>query len=215
MIASASVLLPGALAIATDVSVRACRATQRTLANHKSRSRSAVVQSESLGGLREGLRFDVVLVNPPYVPTPTEELWDSLKLLRVSGGGREGAPGETETAAFTLTWAGGRDGAEMTRVMLRAGLRRLESETAEGRLYMIVVEENNPEDLAAFALREWDEIRAERGGACAGLEWTIAVQTRANNELLSVMRFVVVVGGGGGGGGGKVAEGDEEGCNPR
>ena len=155
MIASASVLLPGALAIATDISVRACRATQRTLANHKSRSRSAVVQSESLGGLREGLCFDVVLVNPPYVPTSTEELWESLKVLRLSGGGRESAtisPKETESAAFTLTWAGGRDGAEMSRVMLRAGLSRLESETAKGRLYVIVVEENNPEDLAAFAL---------------------------------------------------------------
>ena len=185
--ASASVLLPGAYVVGTDLSQRACLATRATLAAHTEScsGRSDVLGTESLLGLRPGAPFDVVLVNPPYVPTSSEELRESLSTLRERGGA---AVPETEGAAFTLTWAGGLDGVEMTVAMLEAGLRALAA--AGGRLYLIVVQENQPEELARRAQDVWRGVWADRGRRPPRLAWAVAVQTRASNELLSVLRFV-------------------------
>ena len=65
--ASASVLLPGAYVVGTDLSQRACLATRATLAAHAEScsGRSDVLGTESLLGLRPGAPFDVFLLNPP------------------------------------------------------------------------------------------------------------------------------------------------------
>uniref|UniRef100_A0A7S2WYL8 Methyltransferase small domain-containing protein n=1 Tax=Chloropicon primus TaxID=1764295 RepID=A0A7S2WYL8_9CHLO len=189
VITSAAVLLPTAYAVGTDLSSRACLASRETLRSHppSCSSRSDVVATESLRGFRPGAAFDVVLVNPPYVPTSSEELAESLRVLR---GRREASEAETEGAAFTLTWAGGVEGVEMTKEMLRAGLGLLNARG--GRLYLIVVQENRPEEMAKHATRVWRELwgRSEGDDPAPGLSWSIAIQTRANNELLSVLRFI-------------------------
>jgi release factor glutamine methyltransferase len=198
--ASAALLLPLAYVLGTDLSSRACLASKKTFESHDCSPRSDVVASESLCSFKSSLSFDIILANPPYVPTSTEELSESLAILRAgrqkpvldSAGDRE-----TESAAFTLTWAGGEDGIEMTKKMLRAALGHLSLD--RGRLYLVVVAENHPDVLKAYATELWDEIWAEKyqklfeeeGGRKPKptLSAAIAVQTRANNELLSVLRF--------------------------
>ena len=94
--ASAALLLAGARGApappltALDVNPEALAATGGTLAAHG--LSGALLRADLLSGLRRGV-FDLVLFNPPYVPTPPEEL--------------ERAAGERGLAA---AWAGGERG---------------------------------------------------------------------------------------------------------
>ena len=196
---SASILVPNAYVLGTDLSSRACLASKATLEAHKRSGRADVVASESLCCIKATQGFDLILINPPYVPTSSEELLESLQVLRTKQMSLLGCAAacdvETENAAFTLTWAGGNDGVEMTKVMLRAGLSRL-SVRDGSRLYLIVVQENQPEEIGEYGTSIWDDVSCRehgsgKGGNTPSLSWSIALQTRANNELLSVLRFVV------------------------
>ncbi|AYU81767.1 hypothetical protein, conserved [Leishmania donovani] len=76
--------------------------------------------------------FDVVLFNPPYVPTSLEELQDAI----------------AQRDVITTAWCGGPRG----RVVLDRFLRQLPSVLSRrGVCYLVLIKENNATDVVAFA----------------------------------------------------------------
>ncbi|KAJ1560065.1 HemK methyltransferase member 2, partial [Cladochytrium tenue] len=139
----AALLGPSSAAfLATDLNPIACDATQQTAqtntypigdAGDDSGRRKLPLPVESVaarlaGPLGSRLRaaVDVLLFNPPYVPTPPEEV---------------GAPG------LPAAWAGGVDGREVIDEFLPV-VDHLLSPT--GVLYLVAVRENRPDELAAL-----------------------------------------------------------------
>lgn len=119
----ASVVGPSALYLCTDVNSAAARCTAKT-ASCNSVSLQPVITSlvESLLPRLSG-KVDVLLFNPPYVVTPSEE---------VGGTGVEAA------------WAGGRRGREVTDRLLPVVAQLLSS---QGLFYLVTVAENDPEEI--------------------------------------------------------------------
>jgi release factor glutamine methyltransferase len=120
-----STLMKSAHAIATDINPKALSLTRKT-AKANGLQLLETVQSDlasPLLGRCQGL-MDVIIFNPPYVPTPDSE---------VSGNGIE------------ASWAGGEKG---RRVTDRAIPQIAQLLSKSGVCYMITVDDNEPEDLA-------------------------------------------------------------------
>ncbi|XP_030607383.1 methyltransferase N6AMT1 [Archocentrus centrarchus] len=119
----ASVLGPSALYICTDVNPAAAQCTAKTA------SCNSVPLQPVITDLAECLlpqlcgKVDILLFNPPYVVTPSEE---------VGSTGIEAA------------WAGGERGREVTDRFLPAVARLLSS---KGLFYLITIAENDPEEI--------------------------------------------------------------------
>ena len=112
--------------LAVDLNPVAARTTQK-LALHNGVCVD-VVQSHLVNGLSrlQHNHVDVLLFNPPYVPTPLEEV---------------GQPG------ITASWAGGDDG----RVVIDEFLPLLGGLLSpSGRCYLILVEENKPKEIIQY-----------------------------------------------------------------
>ncbi|KAK3274792.1 hypothetical protein CYMTET_17042 [Cymbomonas tetramitiformis] len=124
VICSAALLLQGSgVCFATDVNPRAAAATQATLAAHGVSAEVAI--GDLFAGLQPRLsgQVDVLLFNPPYVPTPSEEV------------GRGGV---------SAAWAGGDKGREVIDRVLPQVNRLL---SATGCLLMVLVQENDIEEV--------------------------------------------------------------------
>lgn len=112
-----------------DVNRDALQATAATAARNAASVQP--VQMDLLTALRPGL-VDVLVFNPPYVPTSDEELQSAL-----------------QTADISAAWAGGPRG----RLVLDRLLPRLGALLApRGVFYLLGVRENAPDEIAA-ALR--------------------------------------------------------------
>nr|XP_046237876.1 methyltransferase N6AMT1 isoform X2 [Scatophagus argus] len=122
----ASVVGPSALYLCTDVNPAAAQCTAMT-ASCNSVSLQPIITSlvECLLSRLTG-KVDVLLFNPPYVVTPSEE---------VGSTGIEAA------------WAGGRRGREVTDRLLPVVAQLLSS---EGLFYLITIAENDPEDIVCL-----------------------------------------------------------------
>jgi release factor glutamine methyltransferase len=98
---------------------------------------------------------DVLVFNPPYVPTP--------ELPSMYQQGAEGGEGQASTAAayeedsrlLALSYAGGRDGMEITDRLIEALPEVLSS---RGVAYLLLCAQNKPEEVK-------DRIRGLEGGA--------------------------------------------------
>ncbi|KAL5705852.1 peptide chain release factor N(5)-glutamine methyltransferase [Ranunculus cassubicifolius] len=109
--------------IATDINPNAVRVTQETLKAH---GVDAEVICGSIGaGLEKRLEgmVDVMVVNPPYVPTPEEEV------------------GKGDIAS---AWAGGENGRSVIDKILLVADKML---SERGWLYMVTVAENDPRQI--------------------------------------------------------------------
>lgn len=119
----ASVLGPSALYLCTDVNPAAAHCTAKT-ASCNSVSLQPVITSLTQSLLpRLSGNVDVLLFNPPYVVTPSEE---------VGGTGIEAA------------WAGGKRGREVTDRFLPVVPQLLSS---QGLFYLITIAENDPGEI--------------------------------------------------------------------
>mmetsp|Transcript_19785 Transcript_19785/g.43253 ORF Transcript_19785/g.43253 Transcript_19785/m.43253 type:complete len:218 (-) Transcript_19785:678-1331(-) len=129
VICSAALLIQGnGVCFATDVNPQAAAATRMTLAAHG--VHAEVVVGDLLAGMEKRLagKVDVLLFNPPYVPTPDEEVW--------SGKGEGG---------ITASWAGGDRG----RVVIDRVLPLVNDLLSpSGILLMVLVHDNDPPDVA-------------------------------------------------------------------
>lgn len=121
--------------VATDISSKAAAVTRETLAAHD--VKADVFVTDLVSGLENRLvgAVDVLLFNPPYVPTSDEE-------IGVGG--------------LTASWAGGPRG----RVVIDRMLAIVDSLlSSTGCMYMITLSENNPVEICrimsekAFASR--------------------------------------------------------------
>ncbi|XP_070711668.1 methyltransferase N6AMT1 [Pempheris klunzingeri] len=125
----ASVIGPSALYVCTDVNPAAAQCTAET-ASCNNVPLEPIVTSlvESLLPRLSG-KVDVLLFNPPYVVTPSEE---------VGGRGIEAA------------WAGGKRGREVTDRFLPVVAQLLSS---KGLFYLITITENDPEEIISLLVK--------------------------------------------------------------
>ncbi|XP_021290414.1 hemK methyltransferase family member 2 [Herrania umbratica] len=113
----------GAQFIATDINHHAVRVTQETMEAH--RVHAELINTDIASGLENRLAglVDLLVVNPPYVPTPEEEV------------GREG---------IASAWAGGENGRSVIDRILLVALKLL---SKRGWLYMVTLTANNPSQI--------------------------------------------------------------------
>ncbi|KAL0389361.1 UNVERIFIED_CONTAM: Methyltransferase N6AMT1 [Sesamum calycinum] len=109
--------------IATDINPHAVRVTCETLLAHG--CHAEVVNTDIASGLEKRLSrsVDVMVVNPPYVPTPEEEV------------GRHG---------IASAWAGGENGRSVIDKILPVADKLLSD---KGWLYLVTLTANNPLEL--------------------------------------------------------------------
>ncbi|GAX85742.1 hypothetical protein CEUSTIGMA_g13157.t1 [Chlamydomonas eustigma] len=139
--------------IAVDINPAACHATQQTLCNHEIHDVD-VITSDLLAPLLPRVcgMIDVLIFNPPYVPTPDHEV---------------------RNKGISQAWAGGERG----RVVIDRLLSQLpDLLSPQGELIMVAVAENDIPELIHIM-----EGRGFRG--------TMLMTRRADEELLSILRF--------------------------
>ncbi|CAN1828594.1 Methyltransferase N6AMT1 [Linum perenne] len=115
--------LPAAHFLATDINPHAVDVTAKTLAAHG--VQAELVLSDIGSGLDSRLagKVDLIVVNPPYVPTPEDEV------------GREG---------IAAAWAGGENGRRVIDRLLPAADKLL---SKTGLLYMVTLAANDPSQI--------------------------------------------------------------------
>lgn len=113
----------GAYYIATDINPHAVRVTRETLEAHG--VHAELISTDIASGLEERLAglVDVMVVNPPYVPTPEDEV------------GRVG---------IASAWAGGENGRSVIDKILPIADNLLSD---KGWLYMVLLTANNPSEI--------------------------------------------------------------------
>lgn len=149
---------PAAL-LATDINPYANAATTSTAAANAVSVEA--VRTSLAGGLRLAGLVDVLLFNPPYVPT--EHVVSEACGLEASA-----------ERCLEAAWAGGPDGRYWIDQLLPQVHRLL---SPGGVFYMVAVQENRPAELMAEALARW------------GLRSDVVMHRRARNEHLFVLRF--------------------------
>lgn len=170
------------LTLGTDVNRHACLATQETvltaLKAQQERQEPAAVGktptsnlqtihiSSFTGDLCSALRpgsVDVLLFNPPYVPTeelpglPTAVQNDPATVRSMS----RSAKFENDSYFLSLTYAGGADGMETTNRLLNAIPEVL---STRGVAYVLLCKQNRPEDVKE-RIRGWSGWNAETVGS--------------------------------------------------
>ncbi|TLS28896.1 hypothetical protein PpBr36_00369 [Pyricularia pennisetigena] len=171
------------VAVGVDVNAFACAATAETVkralqeeqegekeqsaggGGGSSSSSSAGPAGLYLGSVRADLgsalrpgQVDVLLFNPPYVPTPEMPGRDVEAELQ-KGGGDDFA---RDSYLLELSYAGGRDGMETTDRLIDA-LPELLSD--KGCAYILLCAQNKPEDVKRRILGFGDEWRVHMAGS--------------------------------------------------
>jgi len=181
---------PRPISLCIDISPIACNASLRTVTANKS-SRSNVpadaICSDLLGSLFPRIQgnVDLLIFNPPYVPTPDDEVISQSKahslsqslsssILSHSAEKKSSTNAlDLESHFLTASWAGGERG---RRVLDRA-LPQIAACLSRpfGRAYIVLVEENDPKQIEK-------EISIKYG-----LKMKIIKKTKAKNEFLLVV----------------------------
>ncbi|ERF71833.1 hypothetical protein EPUS_01748 [Endocarpon pusillum Z07020] len=161
------------LSLGIDINAHACTATTQTVSTAVTAHNSAALY---LGALCADLTspvlegsVDLLVFNPPYVPTASLPALPT-PLDKVSDGF------ESESHLLSLSYAGGKDGMETTTRLLDA-LPRVLSE--RGVAYVLLCAQNRPEEVMGF-VREGLGLRVQSVG------WSGKV---AGWEKLTVLRI--------------------------
>lgn len=117
------------LMIATDINLQACKTTRKSSQYHEQVD-VQVVRTNLAESLFHRLEesVDLLIFNPPYVPTTNEEV-------------EEGALNQ-----LYLSWAGGHHGRRLTDIFVHSYIPRLLSKPY-GVAYLVALESNKPLDL--------------------------------------------------------------------
>ncbi|KAI9760794.1 MAG: hypothetical protein M4579_001424 [Chaenotheca gracillima] len=155
------------MTLGTDVNENACRATQRTVPLAMSNNASECSSSNSrnsrpcfLGAIKADLAgplrsqsLDILIFNPPYVPT------DSVPAVPVHASYNKGGTGDRYTDSFklesdllALSYAGGAHGMEVTDRLLDLIPELLDDE--RGVAYVLLCAQNNPMEVKS-RIRAW------------------------------------------------------------
>lgn len=141
----------GAHCVAVDINHAACRATQATAALND--ARVEVIRGDLLECLLPGA-IDLLIFNPPYVVTHADEICQGDGINRSYAGGARGR--QVMDRLFP----------QLPRLM-----------SARSCFYMVVIDENEPQEIAALL-------------GDLGFESSVVMRRRAGIERLSVMKFV-------------------------
>ncbi|EPT04395.1 hypothetical protein FOMPIDRAFT_1028143 [Fomitopsis schrenkii] len=145
------------LRIATDINPHACRCTGLT--GKQNKIPIDPINASLAAPLMQRLKHavDILIFNPPYVPTNDDEVDDAQQGANIQG-----------------AWAGGKDGMQVTDVLLDQ-VEGLLSPT--GRFYLVAVAQN---DVPAIQRRMLEKYN---------LNSEVVLQRRAGGERLFVIRF--------------------------
>ncbi|CAK7244123.1 MAG: S-adenosylmethionine-dependent methyltransferase [Sporothrix thermara] len=156
------------LALAVDVNTFACEATRETVRRAVAEQGEAGHQSTFLGAVRADLvsalrpgQVDVLLFNPPYVPTPTLPANE----YPAAAGNSANDVFARDSHLLELAYAGGHDGMETTDRLL-AALPEVLSE--RGCAYILLCAQNRPEAVKE-RIRAWPS--AEDHGSPGSRPW--------------------------------------------
>ncbi|GLI76452.1 S-adenosylmethionine-dependent methyltransferase [Penicillium ochrochloron] len=173
------------LTLGIDVNRNACIATRETVSaaiktvqqdTKLNTVHISSITSDLCTALRPG-SVDVLLFNPPYVPTeelprlPTESENDSTKSKSMS----RSAKFESDSYFLSLTYAGGADGMETTNRLLEAIPGVLSD---RGVAYVLLCKQNRPDEVKE-RIRAWGGWNAESVGSSgmqAGWEKLVIVR---------------------------------------
>ncbi|GKZ33586.1 HemK methyltransferase member 2 [Aspergillus brasiliensis] len=190
------------LALGTDVNRNACLATRQTvlkaIEEQQQQSPStngseilppgnrikSLISSTLTSDLASPIRphsIDILLFNPPYVPTPELPRIPSSKDNEDDKGVSRSEKFERESYFLSLTYAGGKDGMEITERLL-ADIPRVLSE--RGVAYVLLCAQNRPREVVE-RIQGWD-IDMEGSKWCAELVGSSGVQ--AGWEKLVIVR---------------------------
>ncbi|KAF5377490.1 hypothetical protein D9615_005118 [Tricholomella constricta] len=144
----AKILGPSVLYLCTDINPHACRCTLSTGVQNKVALDPINVTFAAPLSLRLKRSVDVILFNPPYVPTIPDE-----------------ASGAQDARGIAGAWAGGVDGMNVTDVFLE----RVEDLMSDrGRFYLVAIAENDVPGIQERMLRlhglQSDIILSRRAG---------------------------------------------------
>lgn len=169
------------LTAGVDMNAYACRATVETVrrAEVDNPASHATYLGSSMGDLTASLRaqsVDVLIFNPPYVPTSEMPLRPD-DFTPEQPGTSEKIPFEHESYLLALSYAGGRDGMETTDRLISSLPDVL---SPRGCAYILFCAQNRP-DEARLRIRE------------LGPEWRVAMAgssgKTAGREKLQVLRI--------------------------
>lgn len=153
------------LALGVDINMNACRATTVTVQKAVAEQKSQTVYLGSLCAdlailLRES-SVDVLVFNPPYVPS------DVLPALPQSAHTSQ-SQFEVESHLLSLSYAGGKKGMETTDRLLDDLPRIL---SARGVAYVLLCAQNEPANVKArIEGKGWNAQTISRSGKAAGWE---------------------------------------------
>ncbi|RKP00186.1 hypothetical protein CXG81DRAFT_13520 [Caulochytrium protostelioides] len=148
-----------------DMNPKACAATRAVAAANRVRH-SDVVMGDLTAAMAARLcgQVDVLVFNPPYVPTDDEEL-----AAAAPAGAADSGP-----VGIAAAWAGGVAG----RVVIDRLMPQVKALLSpRGAFYLVVVRENRPDELARLAREQW------------GLRPRMLMERKAGYEGLGVMKF--------------------------
>lgn len=122
--------------IATDINIEACNTTRKCAAFHQ-QNNIQVVRTDLAVSLLDRLEdsVDLLVFNPPYVPTDSAEQRPS------------------EEKGIHLSWAGGFQGRQLIDIFLKSYVHRLLSKP-KGVAYLVVLDKNNVRELSQLLLSE-------------------------------------------------------------
>jgi release factor glutamine methyltransferase len=135
-------MLPRSYVVAVDINNKACDLTRRTCDRNGVGRRSDVVRGDVAECfMGSGAKFDVIVFNPPYVPSEESEL---------------------NQDDITASYAGGERGRVVTDRSLKTICPCL---SERGSFYLLLIAQNDVEEFRTFAQREFclaSEVVGER-----------------------------------------------------
>lgn len=128
-------LLPEAIVLATDVNILASAKTSSLISSGTTtHSTVDVIMADLFSAFTSQTKFDIIIFNPPYVPTDEDELERALT-----------------THDISAAWAGGRKG----RYVIDKFLKSLPSALSSNAVaYLVLLKENDPVQISGLATKQ-------------------------------------------------------------
>ena len=195
-----SAQLPSVEITMTDINSHAISASKQTVANNQTTLSSSTQFTFELADITAATppptpSTDIIIFNPPYVPTPTEEVFLPSR-FPLSTTAAAAADTCCVGDVISAAWAGGVDGMEVTNVALPILKRSLTPAT--GSLFLVVVDDNRPRLICDWWVRggpppemtELVETKVENAiDMPPGGGFEVVGRRQAKNEFLSIIRL--------------------------
>ena len=168
-----------ALIAGIDLNQHACEATLQTVKRAASEPEQTQTHGNWLGALRGDLAgplrdgsVDVLIFNPPYVPTPEmpQRPGPDLQTTSVSAKTKGKPNFEEDSYLLSLSYAGGKDGMETTNRLIDSVPRLL---SPIGCAYILLCAQNKPEEVKSRIRdfgTDWEADTVGSSGKTAGWE---------------------------------------------